>query len=141
MITRRLTSSCCFVLLVIILISFGIIGSGFDHASAARVKSDEFPNNYLSSTIKQNNPTETLVYNLPIIEHNTSELTPVPDEVYPVPETETPAITATPTPTQIPIQSGSENLPIVLGAGAIIVVILLAWFFIGYLPSRRFEES
>lgn len=141
MIATRLKSTCCFVLIVIILTSIGIVGSGIAVASAARMKSDIDPDNYLPSTIKQNDPTETLVYNLPIIEHNTSELTPLPTDAYPAPETAVPTITGTPTPTQIPVQSGSENLPIVLGAGAIIVVILLAWFFIGYLPSRRLKQS
>lgn len=42
----------------------------------------------------------------------------------------------TPTPTPIPIQRGSTNLPIVFGALAIVIVIILAWFFIGFLPNK-----
>ena len=45
----------------------------------------------------------------------------------------------TPTPTPIPIQRGSTNLPIVFGALAIVIVIILAWFFVGFLPKRDKE--
>lgn len=46
-------------------------------------------------------------------------------------------VTITPTPTPIPQQGASVNIPIVLGALAIILVVILAWFFVYYLPGRR----
>jgi hypothetical protein len=83
-------------------------------------------------------PTETVVFNLPVIENNSQNSTPSPLDNYPPPGlvTEIPLITPTPTPTPIPVQTGTVNLPIVIGATAIIVVILFAWFFVGFLPSR-----
>jgi hypothetical protein len=74
--------------------------------------------------------TTTIVINLPIIEQNEPEITPVPD-------TSDQIDTPTPTPTPIPVQTGTTNLPIVIGAAAIIVVILLAWLFIRYIPSKK----
>ena len=86
---------------------------------------------------KQDSPTETIIVNLPIIEHN-AQATPEPvggDFAEIDAETDP----GTPTPTPIPVQRGSTNLPIVIGALAIILVIILAWFFVGYLPSRNRE--
>lgn len=85
-------------------------------------------------------PTVTLIFNLPIIEQNVPTSTPVPDENYPAPESGVETVAGTPTPTLIPAQSGSDNVPIVIGAFAIIIVILFAWVFIGYLPSRNKGE-
>jgi len=74
--------------------------------------------------------TTTIVINLPIIEQNEPEITPVPD-------TSDQIDTPTPTPTPIPVQTGTTNLPIVIGAGVIIGVILLAWLFVSYLPNKN----
>ena len=89
---------------------------------------------------KQDSPTETIIVNLPIIEQN-AQATPEPvggasDDIA---EIEAETDPGTPTPTPIPVQRGSTNLPIVVGALAIIIVIILAWFFVGYLPSRNRE--
>jgi hypothetical protein len=81
-------------------------------------------------------PTNTVIINLPIIENNAPISTPLSPESYPAPESSPENPPGTPTPTPIPVQTGSANVPIVLGALAIISVILLAWFFLGYLPSR-----
>ena len=105
------------------------------------ISQDEVHSKQNSPDLQTNSPTETLVFNLPIVEQNAPTETPIP-ELYPEPGSivETPPGTATPTP--IPIQTGANNLPIVIGALAIIFVILLAWFFIGYLPARnKGEES
>ena len=82
-------------------------------------------------------PTGTVVLNLPIIENNAPDSTPLPPDSYPAPESTPESTPGTPTPTLIPVQTGSANVPIVFGALAIISVILLAWFFVGYLPSRN----
>jgi len=74
--------------------------------------------------------TTTIVINLPIIEQNEPEITPVPDTIDQID-------TSTPTPTPIPVQTGTTNLPIVIGAAVIIVVILMAWFFIRYIPNKK----
>lgn len=88
---------------------------------------------------QENSPTGTIIINLPIIEQNVPTSTPVPNNSYPAPDSGTESPPGTPTPTPIPVQTGSANLPIVIGALAIITVILLAWFFVGYLPSRSKE--
>lgn len=80
--------------------------------------------------------TGTMVINLPIIEQNAPTSTPTPIGGYPGPDQATPSETYTPTPTPIPVQTGSTNLPIVIGVIGIIVVILVAWLFFGYLPQR-----
>ncbi len=86
---------------------------------------------------KQDSPTETTYVNLPIIEQN-AQTTPEPTDGS-LAEVETDTDPGTPTPTPIPVQRGSVNLPIVIGALAIILVIILAWFFVGYLPGRKRE--
>jgi len=58
-------------------------------------------------------------------------------EITPVPDTSDQIDTPTPTPTPIPVQTGTTNLPIVIGAGVIIGVILLAWLFVSYLPNKN----
>jgi hypothetical protein len=84
----------------------------------------------------QSTPSITSVVNLPIIEQNAPPATPTPINGYPVPILVTPINTFTPTVTPIPIQTGSTNVPIVIGALAIIAVVVLAWFFVGYIPRR-----
>jgi hypothetical protein len=86
--------------------------------------------------LQQVSPTVTIHINLPLIEQ-IAQTTPEPAaaDSAAVPEVE--IETGTQTPTPIPVQSGSVNLPIVIGALAIIAVIILAWFFIGFLPNRN----
>ena len=82
-------------------------------------------------------PSTTVIVNLPIIEQNVSQETPTPQdkvqEVIAAAALDTP----TPTPTPIPQQTGATNLPIVIGALAIMIVVVLAWFFVSYLPGRK----
>lgn len=80
--------------------------------------------------------TGTLFINLPIIEQNAPTSTSTPLGGYPGPIQATPSETFTPTPTPLPIQTGSTNVPIVLGVIGIIFVILIAWLFFGFLPQR-----
>jgi hypothetical protein len=72
--------------------------------------------------------------NLPYVQQNAPTAT-VPlspeDPGYIPPEFVTPTEIGTPTPTPIPEQTGEFNIPIVLGVGVIIVVILLAWGLFG----------
>jgi hypothetical protein len=83
--------------------------------------------------------TTTISVNLPIIEQNAPVATLVPLIADSSDESETELNTGTPTPTPIPAQTGSVNIPIVFGALAIILVIILAWFFVGYLPAKNKE--
>jgi hypothetical protein len=80
--------------------------------------------------------TGTMVINLPIVEQNAPTSTATPIGGYPDPILSTPSETFTPTTTPLPVQTGSTNVPILLGAIGIIVVILIAWLFFGYLPQR-----
>jgi hypothetical protein len=43
----------------------------------------------------------------------------------------------TPSPTPIPTQSGSENIPIVIGASVISGIIILTWFFLRKFGSGK----
>lgn len=85
---------------------------------------------------KQDTPTETVLVNLPIVEQN-AQTTPEPVEGASEDVAEVESESVTPTPTPIPIQRGSVNMPIVIGALAIILVVFLAWFFVDFLPSRN----
>ena len=80
-------------------------------------------------------PSITVIVNLPIIEQNVSQETPAPQED--VQEVVAATALDTPTPTPIPQQTGATNLPIVIGALAIMIVVILAWFFVSYLPGRK----
>jgi hypothetical protein len=82
-------------------------------------------------------PSTTSIVNLPIIEQNVAQETPSPESENPEPEIIVVLETFTPTPTPIPQQTGSTNLPIVIGAAAIILVVVLAWFFVSYLPEKK----
>jgi hypothetical protein len=84
-------------------------------------------------------PSTTVIVNLPIIEQNVSMETPSPQNNVSESELTAPLETLTPTPTPIPQQSGSTNLPIVIGAAAIISVVVLAWLFVSYLPNKNKE--
>ena len=79
----------------------------------------------------------TIILNLPIIEQNAPTKTPVPLNDESQADSKTEINTGTPTPQPIPVQTGSVNLPIVIGALAIMLVIILAWFFVGYLPANN----
>ena len=83
--------------------------------------------------------TANVIVNLPIIEQNAPTNTPVPLNSDSQADSETELNTGTPTPKPIPVQTGSVNLPIVIGALAIMLVIILAWFFVGYLPAKNKE--
>ena len=129
------------VILLITIVSF----LGYSSTSAAaenrtwilhQINGQDQASGHYRST-KQDSPTETIYVNLPIIEQN-AQTTPEPIDGS-IAEVETDTDPGTPTPTPIPIQRGSVNLPIVIGALAIILVIILAWFFVGYLPGRKRE--
>lgn len=81
--------------------------------------------------------TSTNSINLPLVEQNSPETTPTPNGGYPEASNLTPEFTSTPTPIPVIPQTGSVNIPIVLGALAIIIVVVLAWLFISYLPKRK----
>lgn len=97
-------------------------------------------NQQISPVLQTTSPTGTLIFNLPIVEQNAPTETPIP-EIYPAPGAGIETPIGTPTPTPIPVQTGANNLPIVIGAFAIIFVIVLAWFFIGYLPASNKGEE
>ena len=84
-------------------------------------------------------PSTTVIVNLPIIEQNVSMETPSPQNNESESELAAPFETLTPTPTPIPQQTGSTNLPIVIGAATIITVVVLAWLFVSYLPNKKKE--
>lgn len=94
--------------------------------------SNQSNNNLSKIEYLQSTTTVTVIINLPIIEHDNMTETPVP--IFTELAEEIPTGTHTPTP--IPVQTGSVNIPIVFGAMAIISVIILAWFFIRFLPKR-----
>lgn len=79
-----------------------------------------FPTNTVTPT-----QVPTKVFNLPMVQQEapfpigTSQIS---GEQLPPP---------TPTPTPIPPQTYEDNAPIVFGAMAIVLIIILAWFFVG----------
>lgn len=83
--------------------------------------------------------TATIIVNLPIIEQNAPTKTPAPLDINSQADSETELNTGTPTPEPIPVQTGSVNLLIVIGALAIMLVVIMAWFFVGYLPAKNKE--
>ena len=78
----------------------------------------------------------TSIVNLPIVEQHAPTATPIPPSDSSPPESVTEVNTGTPPPTPIPVQTGHVNIPIVFGALGIMLVIILAWFIVGYLPAR-----
>lgn len=122
-------------------IPFGYIGINSYPGISSQI--DILHSQVQQESFHTDSPTETIVINLPVIENNNPNSTPIPFENYPPPGlvTETPVLTQTPTQTPIPVQTGTVNLPIVIGAVAIIVVILFAWFFVGFLPSRNIGKT
>lgn len=131
-------------ILPVLLIVFNLIVPGVENLNG---KMEIVPNlNYIidyqqSQAEGTSSATGTLIFNLPIVEQNVPTSTPVPLDNYPAPDSGIELPPGTPTPTPIPVQTGSANVPIVIGALAIITVILLAWFFVGYLPSRIKGQS
>jgi hypothetical protein len=86
------------------------------------------------SSNKQKSPIEIISLNLPLMDQY-AQTTPGPVDGEGNNEEAVEADLSTPTPTPIPVQRGSVNLPIVIGALAIILVIMLAWFFKSFLPK------
>jgi hypothetical protein len=85
-------------------------------------------------------PIKTEIITLPLVEQNSGEgmMTPVM-EIYILQDTPVPEelqSTPTPTPTPLPPQTGTANLPIVIGATLIFLVIILAWLLVGWRPKR-----
>ena len=82
---------------------------------------------------------KTEIVRLPLVEKSLSEhslhavLAVQALQESPVPDAPTPTIT----PTPLPPQTGLTNLPIVLGAAAIVIVIFIAWLLIGLRPRNR----
>lgn len=120
-----------FLILILLGLCLSLLSYSSTYASNSKVMIDNY------STISRSfvadhlaTATTTIVINLPIIEQNEPEITPVPD-------TSDQIDTPTPTPTPIPVQTGTTNLPIVIGAAVIIGVILLASLFVSYLPNKK----
>lgn len=95
---------------------------------------EDFYEEQSRSSNKQKSPIEIISFNLPLMVHH-AQTTPGPVDGEVSSEEAVEADLSTPTPTPIPIQRGSVNLPIVIGALAIILVIMLAWFFKSFLPK------
>jgi len=131
-------------ILPVLLMVFNFMGPEVESLNR---KVEKLPNlNYVidyqqSQAEGTSSPTGTLIFNLPIVEQNVPTSAPVQLDNYPAPDPGIESPPGTPTPTPIPVQTGSANVPIVIGALAIITVILLAWFFVGYLPSRNKGQS
>jgi hypothetical protein len=79
-----------------------------------------FPTNTVTPTQEP-----TKVFNLPIVQQEA----PFPMSTLQISGEQLPPPTQTPTP--IPIQTYEDNAPIVFGAMAIVLIIILAWFFVG----------
>ncbi len=131
-------------ILPVLLMVFNLMGPEVESLNR---KMEQLPNlNYIidfqqSQAERTSLATGTLIFNLPIVEQNVPTSAPVQLDNYPAPDPGIELPPGTPTPTPIPVQTGSANVPIVIGALAIITVILLAWFFVGYLPSRNKGQS
>jgi hypothetical protein len=86
-------------------------------------------------------PQGTEIITIPLVEQNSGSdsITPVVDsavlQVTTVPENPE----QTPTPTFLPPQTGTANLPIVIGGAVIVLVILLAWLLVGWRPKRSMD--
>jgi hypothetical protein len=80
----------------------------------------------------------TEIVTLPLIEQNSGDrfLAPVVESLVlqetPVPDS--PGPSPTPTSTPLPPQTGAANLPIVIGAAAIYLIVILAWLLVGWRP-------
>lgn len=110
-----------------------------DESPVATLPAEEFPPT-LSSPTFEPILMKTEIVTLPLIEQNSGGvfLTPVVDssilQETPVPGS--PGPSPTPTSTPLPPQTGATNLPIVIGAAAIYLIIILAWLLVGWRPKR-----
>lgn len=129
------------VALLLALFCFGTIG-GFALAGDVVLAAATLPPEDHSPTLTPPQagvtPVTTEVITLPLVEHNSGEriLTPVVEpyvlQETPLPEEPQPTPTITPTP--LPPQTGLTNLPIVIGASAIFLIIIFAWLLVGLRP-------
>ena len=132
-------------ILVSIVLPLSALNATSSGASPVEVDSEQdsygsISNIYLTfSTNHLITPSITVIVNLPIIEQNVSLETPAPESDDPESDAISALETLTPTPTPIPQQTGSTNLPIVIGAAAIITVVVLAWLIVSYLPKKKEE--
>ena len=133
------------LILVSIVLPLSALNATSSGASPVEIEAEQdsygsISNIYLTfSTNHLITPSTTVIVNLPIIEQNVSLETPSPESIDPESDAIAALETLTPTPTPIPQQTGSTNLPIVIGAAAIITVVVLAWFFVSYLPNKKEE--
>ena len=133
------------IILVSIVMFLSVINVTSSFASSGNIDAEHISYGYQSELVLTFSadyfatPSTTVIVNLPIIEQNVSMETPSPQNNVSQSELTTPLETLTPTPTPIPQQSGSTNLPIVIGAAAIISVVVLAWLFVSYLPNKNKE--
>lgn len=133
------------LILVSIVLPLSALNATSSGASPVEIEAEQdsygsLSNIYLTfSTNHLITPSTTVIVNLPIIEQNVSLETPAPESIDPESDAIAALETLTPTPTPIPQQTGSTNLPIVIGAAAIITVVVLAWFFVSYLPNKKEE--
>ena len=133
------------LILVSIVLPLSALNATSSGASPVEIEAEQdyyesLSNIYLTfSTNHLITPSTTVIVNLPIIEQNVSLETPSPESIDPESGAIAALETLTPTPTPIPQQTGSTNLPIVIGAAAIITVVVLAWFFVSYLPNKKEE--
>ena len=106
---------------------------------AATLPSGEFPPATASPTFVIK-PEKTEIVTLPLVEQNSGNalLTPVVDSVI-LQETAlpgSPGPSPTPTTTPLPPQTGATNLPIVIGASMIYLILLMAWLLVGWRPRK-----
>lgn len=133
------------MILVSIVLSLTVLNTTSSNASILLVEAKQDSSGstskfYLTiSTDQFITPSTTVIVNLPIIEQNVSPETPSPESNDPESNLIVALETLTPTPTPIPQQTGSTNLSIVIGAAAIIAVVVLAWLFVSYLPNKNKE--
>jgi len=133
------------VILVSLVLFLSVFNATSSIASTGNFDAEQLSSGYQSEfflTISVDNfvtPSTAVTVNLPIIEQNVSMETPSPQKNDSESEITAPLETQTPTPTPIPQQTGSTNLPIVIGAAAIITVVVLAWLIVSYLPNKNKE--
>jgi hypothetical protein len=129
-------------LLLSLIFSVSTLSGFIPGLDCCTIKDLDKSTHYVHLELIQNNPDPQInattqssqSVNLPYVQQNaptaTSTLSPE-DPGYIPPEFVTPTVIGTPTPTPIPEQTGEFNIPIVLGAGVIILIILFAWGVFG----------
>ena len=127
--------------LLLALIWIGTI-AGFPRANNKVLAAATLPPEDLSPTTATPQlvitPATTEIITLPLVEQNSGDGIPSPVvesltlQETPVPEVPEP----TPTPTILPPQTGTANLPIVVGAAVIFSIIIMAWLLVGWRPKR-----